>query len=413
MGRRFEIVIEGDRHESHRHHQAGRPRGAGSPRRPDARAAGRPGPRPGPGLRAEPGRPDAGRGHYPAPPGCRPTSRGWSSPGEVDALGPDVVGPLEGRRPGLRDRRRGGLRPSTSSTHERMAVPIPATSTSRRPRPSPRSSSPPTTRSRPRAGSRPGERVLIHAVGSGVGSAAVQLAHAMGCTVFGTSRTAEKLEQAADARARRRHRHVRRGLRRGVPRRTGGAGVDVVIDLHRRPRRWRGTSPPWRPAAGSSWSACSAGGRRRSTCRPCCAKRITVVGTTLRARPLEEKIAATRRFAERVVPWLERGLVRPVVDRVFAFEDVRRGRRQRLEVQPRLRQGRPAALTERSVGLELAVLDLQHEVVGRDEPAVVGDDDQGRLPLGLEPAEDPVDLVAGLASRARRSARRPGRGSGP
>jgi NADPH2:quinone reductase len=52
-------------------------------------------------------------------------------------------------------------------------------------------------------------------------------------------------------------------------------------------------------------------------------KRLTVVGTTLRARPIEEKIAATRRFAEQVVPWLERGLVRPVVDRVFPFEEVR------------------------------------------------------------------------------------------
>jgi NADPH:quinone reductase len=50
-------------------------------------------------------------------------------------------------------------------------------------------------------------------------------------------------------------------------------------------------------------------------------KRITIVGTTLRARPLEEKIAATLRFASEVVPWLERGLVRPVVDSVFAFED--------------------------------------------------------------------------------------------
>ena len=51
-------------------------------------------------------------------------------------------------------------------------------------------------------------------------------------------------------------------------------------------------------------------------------KRLTIVGTTLRARPLEEKIAATRRFAEQVVPWLARGSVRPVVDSTFAFEEV-------------------------------------------------------------------------------------------
>src|SRR5690606_24528505 len=46
------------------------------------------------------------------------------------------------------------------------------------------------------AGLRSGEAVLIHAVGGGVGSAAVQLAKAMGCPTFGTSRTAEKLERA-------------------------------------------------------------------------------------------------------------------------------------------------------------------------------------------------------------------------
>jgi len=52
-------------------------------------------------------------------------------------------------------------------------------------------------------------------------------------------------------------------------------------------------------------------------------KRLTIVGTTLRARPPEEKIIATRRFADQVVPWLARGIVRPVVDSVFSLEQVR------------------------------------------------------------------------------------------
>jgi NADPH:quinone reductase-like Zn-dependent oxidoreductase len=51
-------------------------------------------------------------------------------------------------------------------------------------------------------------------------------------------------------------------------------------------------------------------------------KRLTIVGTTLRARPIEEKIATTQRFSSQVVPWLEKGLVRPVVDSVYAFEEV-------------------------------------------------------------------------------------------
>ena len=43
----------------------------------------------------------------------------------------------------------------------------------------------------------------------------------------------------------------------------------------------------------------------------------------LRARPLGEKISVTERLAAQVVPWLERGLVRPIVDSVFPFEGVR------------------------------------------------------------------------------------------
>ena len=52
-------------------------------------------------------------------------------------------------------------------------------------------------------------------------------------------------------------------------------------------------------------------------------KRMRTVGTTLRARPLAEKITATRRFASEVVPWLAWVSVHPIVDSVFAFEDVR------------------------------------------------------------------------------------------
>ena len=51
-------------------------------------------------------------------------------------------------------------------------------------------------------------------------------------------------------------------------------------------------------------------------------KRLTIRGTVLRARPLEEKILATRAFASQVVPLIARGAVRPVVDRVFPLEQM-------------------------------------------------------------------------------------------
>jgi NADPH2:quinone reductase len=52
-------------------------------------------------------------------------------------------------------------------------------------------------------------------------------------------------------------------------------------------------------------------------------KRVTIIGTTLRARPLEEKIALARGFAERGVPLFESGKLRPVVDRVLSFSEIR------------------------------------------------------------------------------------------
>ena len=168
----------------------------------------------------------------------------------------------------------------------------------------------------------PGGRVLIHAVGSGVGTAAVQVAHAMGCAVFGTSRTARKLERARGL-----------GLDQGIDTSTEdfaaivhawteGAGVDVEIDFL------------CGPALAGNLAALTTRGRLVLVgllgghsvpfeMNLMLRKRLTIVGTTLRARPIEEKLAATRRFAEQVVPWLARGLVRPVVDSVFALDDVR------------------------------------------------------------------------------------------
>ena len=168
----------------------------------------------------------------------------------------------------------------------------------------------------------PGERVLIQAVGSGVGTAAVQIAHAMGCTVFGTSRTATKLDQARNL-----------GLDHGIDAscedfasavrsQTDGAGVEVVIDF------LGGSALAGNMAALAIRGRLVLVGLLGGSNAPfdlnlMLRKRLTIVGTTLRARPLEEKIAATRRFANQVVPWLARGTVRPVVDSAFGFDDVR------------------------------------------------------------------------------------------
>jgi NADPH:quinone reductase-like Zn-dependent oxidoreductase len=261
------------------------------------------------------------RGYYPAPKGAPAEIPGLEYAGEIEALGPDVIGPLQvgDRVFGIVG---GGGQAEYVVTHERMAVPIPENLDFEKAAAVPEAFITAHDAIETQAETRAGESILIHAVGSGVGSAAVQIARSMGCVVFGTSRTAEKLRETAAL-----------GLGIGIDTssedfsdvvlmRTSGTGADVVLDL---------------VGAGALAGNLKAvavkgrivvvgllgGGMGTIDLTALLRKRARLIGTTLRARPLEEKIAATRAFATRVVPWLARGLVRPVVDRVFAFEDVR------------------------------------------------------------------------------------------
>lgn len=262
------------------------------------------------------------RGKYPAPEGAPADIPGLEFAGEVDKLGP---GPSGGLKVGDRvfGITSGGGQAEYVVVPARMAVPIPANLDFEGAAAVPEVFITAHDALESRACIRPGERVLIHAIGGGVGSAAVQLAHAMGCTVFGTSRTADKLVEAAE---------IGLGLdlaidsrnddfAEAVARATGGEGVHVVID------HLGG------PALEGNLNALAVKGRMvvvgllggsvgTIDLGLVLKKRLTVVGTALRSRPVEEKIAATRGFADRVVPWLARGTVRPLVDRVYPIEEV-------------------------------------------------------------------------------------------
>ena len=124
-------------------------------------------------------------------------------------------------------------------------------------------------------GRRPGETVLVHAVGSGVGTAAVQLGQASGCTVVGTARTAEKLEQCRAARAR------PRGARRRA------SSTRPRSPPTSPPRRDRSTSPS------NSWVATTSSPTSRS---PGLRGRIVLVGlmagTARAARPRRAHVQA-------------------------------------------------------------------------------------------------------------------------
>lgn len=160
-----------------------------------------------------------------------------------------------------------------------------------------------------------GETLLVHAVGSGVGTAAVQLGRRAGAYVIGTSRTASKLERAADA-----------GLdvgidggeawQRAVMKETDGFGADVILDLVGAPYLARNQAAI---AVGGRHVVVGVpgGSRAEIDLRALMARRARLFGTVLRARGVEEKAELAAEFSAEVMPGFMDGWLLPIIDRVF------------------------------------------------------------------------------------------------
>src|SRR5947209_16571956 len=135
-------------------------------------------------------------GGYPAPPGSPPNIPGLEFAGEVDAVGPRVRTWKPGQRVmGLVG---GGAQAEYVLSHEGLLVEIPQNLDFVQAAGIPEVFMTAHDALFTQASLQMGERVLIHAVGSGVGTAAMQLAHEAGATTFGTSRTPDKLQRAKE-----------------------------------------------------------------------------------------------------------------------------------------------------------------------------------------------------------------------
>jgi putative PIG3 family NAD(P)H quinone oxidoreductase len=174
------------------------------------------------------------------------------------------------------------------------------------------------------AGLRSGENVLIHAVASGVGIAATQLVRARGAVPFGTSRTKDKLDAV-------RNFGMQDGLCLPGPeldqplkdfagRVTNGHGFDVVLDLVGGP--YVAASVTVLAQKGRIMLVGTVAGQKAELILgQVLSKRAHLIGTVLRARPLEEKIAVTQAFVREVVPLFADGTLRTSIDAEFPFTD--------------------------------------------------------------------------------------------
>lgn len=170
---------------------------------------------------------------------------------------------------------------------------------------------------------REGDYVLVHAVASGVGLAAVQLIRARHATPLGTSRSAEKLERA-------RHlglaagfpaEHGVEGLPDWVLSRTEDHGADIVLELVG--GEYMAASVKSMAMRGRLMLIGHLGGPEATLPLAIILRqRLTIRGTVLRSRAFDERAHDARVFERDVVPLLETSLVRPVVDTVFPLERI-------------------------------------------------------------------------------------------
>jgi NADPH2:quinone reductase len=168
-----------------------------------------------------------------------------------------------------------------------------------------------------------GRVALVHAGASGVGTAAIQLCRALGATVVVTA-SAGKLDACralgADAAVDYRADDV-------VPVVKALGGADVVLDVIGGDQLARNVDA-LRVGGRIVQVGVMGGGSATFPLGALLPKRASIIGTVLRGRPLEEKIALTQRFEREVLPWLADGTCRPVVDSRYALDDVAEAHRR-------------------------------------------------------------------------------------
>ena len=178
-------------------------------------------------------------------------------------------------------------------------------------------------------GMRSGWTLLLHAIGSGVGTMGLQIAKAMGGTVIGTARTPDKIEKARSL-----------GLDHGIllgkddprfadegKRITGKKGVPVVVDFVGAP--YMAENLASLAPQGHLVVVGTLGGPKATVDLGTLMRaRGRIIGTVLRPRPLFEKIQATQAFARDVLPLIAAGRVKPVLDRAWPADQVREAHEQ-------------------------------------------------------------------------------------
>lgn len=171
------------------------------------------------------------------------------------------------------------------------------------------------------AGVRAGETVLIHGGAGGIGTMAIQLVKAFDARAAVTASSQEKLDMAASLGAEVLINYREQDFVEQIKSATGGRGADVILDVVG--AKYLDQNLSALAVSGRLVVIGLQGGvKAELNLGKLMAKRAAVIGTTLRARPVEEKSAIMYAVGEHVWPLISAGTVKPLVDRTFPIEDV-------------------------------------------------------------------------------------------
>lgn len=261
-------------------------------------------------------------GRYPAPPGAPADIPGLEFAGEVLLCGAFVTTLQPGDR--VMGIVGGGGQAERLCLHERLCLRVPPGMSFEDAAAVPEAFLTAYDALFARGGLRPGEALLLHAAGSGVGTAAAGIATVGGARVVALSRSAEKRRRLQAMGLHRVLDPGDDGIVASIRMALGGEGVDLAIDV----------------LGASSWPmnlevlsqrgrlvlvGTMGGSKVEADLGLLMRKRLTVIGTVLRSRPLEEKIDLVQSFSRSMLPLLAAGRLAPVIDRVLPLDEVAAG----------------------------------------------------------------------------------------
>lgn len=170
-----------------------------------------------------------------------------------------------------------------------------------------------------RGGAAPGDSVLVHGGTSGIGTSAILLGRAFGLTIIVTAGTEGKCRRALEIGAAHAINYRTQDFVEEVKRVTGGKGARVVLDMIGGDYLARNLACLAEEGRHVSIAA-QRGAKAEIPIWPVMARRLTLTGSTLRARPVEFKTALAADLKRQVWPHVEAGHLKPVIDSVFPLD---------------------------------------------------------------------------------------------